>query len=249
MNTPDVGTLYRVLDATWPAASARRAGVWTIREGQGGGQRVSSATADAPVQYNDIMQAEVAMAALGQTPLFMVRPGEEALDGMLEARGHKIKDPVALYCALVERLTQTPVPLVSAFYLQPPLAIVTDIWEAGGIGLPRRAVMDRVTGPKTAILARHSDRPAGAAFVGICDTIAMVHAIEVVPALRKQGVGANILRAAAHWAQDRGATHLALAVTRANKAANALYTSQGMTVVGDYHYRIIQGRHKRPEQQ
>ena len=69
----------------------------------------------------------------------------------------------------------------------------------------------------------------------------MIHAIEVAPEHRRHGVGRNMLIKAAHWAQDQGATHLSLAVTRANTGANALYSFLGMTVVGNYHYRIKQG--------
>ena len=129
-------------------------------------------------------------------------------------------------------------PPVSAFALWPPLAIQRDLWAEGGIGPARVDVMDRVKGPKTSILARHADQPAGSAFVAIHENIAMIHAIEVTPAMRRQGVGANILRCAAHWAQDQGADTLALLVTRANTPANALYASQKFEVVGHYHYRI-----------
>ena len=55
---------------------------------------------------------------------------------------------------------------------------------------------------------------------------------------RDDDVARNMMRAAAIWAQNHGATTLALAVTRSNVSANALYSSLGMTVVGYYHYRI-----------
>jgi hypothetical protein len=45
------------------------------------------------------------------------------------------------------------------------------------------------------------------------------------------------MREAAFWAQDQGASHLALAVTQGNTGGNALYSSLGMQVVGQYHYR------------
>lgn len=239
MTAPDLPILFRVLEATWPAAATLRVGPWMIRDGQGGGQRVAATTAEEAVTDADIPQAEAAMTALGQPHLFMIRPGDTALDAMLDARGYRVKDPVALYLAPIANLTKTPVPRVSAFTIFPPLAIMADLWAAAGIGPARLAVMDRGQAPKTGILARNADQPAGAAFVAICENIAMIHAIEVAKPHRNQGVGANILRAAAHWAQDQGATHLTLAVTRANKRANSLYTSLGMTVVGHYHYRIM----------
>ena len=238
MKEPGPDLLHQVMELTWPAAGVERLGPWLIRDGQGGGQRVSAATAESKVSEADIAAAEDAMARLGQPQLFMLRPGDEQLNRMLAGRGYRVKDPVVFYSVPVSALTAIPVPRVSAFHLWPPLAIMVDLWAEGGVGATRLAVMDRVSLAKTAILARNSDQPAGAAFVAISENVAMIHAIEVTVSQRRQGVGANILRAAAHWAQDRGASHLTLAVTRANAGANALYTSQGMTVVGHYHYRI-----------
>ena len=40
------------------------------------------------------------------------------------------------------------------------------------------------------------------------------------------------------WAAAQGATHLSVLCTNANDAANALYSSLGMELVGQYHYRI-----------
>jgi len=238
MTLPDAKTLYDVLEATWPAAAMHRAGPWMIRKGAGGGKRVSAATVEAGFAEADITTAEAEMQAFGQDHLFMLRPEDTALDQMLDQRGYRVVDPVDLYAAPVTELTKERLPLVTAFHIWPPLAIIPDLWAEGGIGPARIAVMNRVTAPKTAILARQTDQPAGVGFVAIQNGIAMIHAIEVAPKLRRQGVGVKILRAAAEWAQDNGATHLSLAVTCANTAANALYTSLGMTVVGHYHYRI-----------
>ncbi len=234
--TPD--RLYAVVEATWPSAATRRIGSWTIREGQGGGKRVCAATAEVVVFDNDIAEAEAAMEALSQPKLFMIRDGEAAFDVQLAALGYNVIDPVAIYAVDAGVLTTEPVPPVSAFEIWPPMAIQRDIWAEGGIGTGRLAVMDRACEPKTSILARTDDQPAGTAFVAIHDGMAMIHAIEVAPKLRRQGVGANIMRAAAHWAARNGADKLTLLVTSANRAANALYTCLGMKVVGHYHYRI-----------
>ena len=85
----DPAAFYAAIDGTWPAAAITRAGPWTIRAGQGGGKRVSAATADGPV--TDLAQAETAMRSLNQTPLFMVRQGEDALE-LLSAIGQELND-------------------------------------------------------------------------------------------------------------------------------------------------------------
>jgi len=226
--------LFTVLDATWPPAASHKAGPWTIRDGQGGGKRVSAASAAGAWTPDDIPQAEAALAALGQPPLFMIRDSDAELDAALSARGYSFTDPVVAFAAPV---TGFPAPArMTAFPHWPPLRIAADLWAEAGIGPARLAVMHRVTAPKTVILGRTADRASGAAFVAVHLETAMLHALEVTPALRRQGSANNMLRAAAHWAQDHGATQLSLVVTFANEGARHLCASHGMQVVGQYHY-------------
>ncbi len=234
--TPQI--LYQTTDATWPAAEYLTVGNWTIRRGDGGGQRVSSATANGPVTSEDISVAEQAQDALGQPHLFMIRHGDEALDGLLDTKGYRIKDPVNQYACPVETLTKIAPERLAAFPVWPPLAIINEIWTEQGIGAGRQAVMARAKGPKTAILARQNDRAAGVAYVAIHGTTAMLHALEVVPEQRRQGVAVNIMGVAAKWAQDNGATGFSVICVRDNLPANRLYASLGMENVGYYHYRI-----------
>lgn len=232
-----MNAILSLLDATWPAAALSRAGAFTIREGQGGGSRVSAATVEGPFGPEDISAAEAAQDALGQTNLFMILDGQDAIDDALAARGYRVKDPVVIYAAPTETLADPAPDPMSAFTIWPPLEIMRDLWAEGGIGPARLAVMDRAAGPKTAIMGRVRDRVAGAAFVAVVENRAMLHALHVPPNLRRQGSAVNMMRKAAIWAQDRGATELFLAVTRANEAANALYASLGMRIVENYHYR------------
>jgi len=233
--TPD--QLYPLVEATWPAAALHRHGPWLVREGQGGGQRVSSATAEGPVSDSDIALAETVQAGLGQPPLFMIRHGDSTLDALLAARGYLRHDPVVAYAAPAAQLAEPAPNPMTAFALWPPLAIAAALWAEAGIGPGRLAVMDRVTGPKTSILGRANDRASGVAFVACAGNRAMLHALEVTPGQRRQGSANNILRVAAGWAQNQGAITFSLVVTEANTAAHALYASLGMQVVGQYHYR------------
>ena len=229
---------YAAIDGTWPAAHKRSVGPWMIRDGQGGGKRVSAATVEGVFTSADVPQAEAAMQALDQTPLFQVRAGEDALDDTLAARGYAVIDPTNGYVAPVAALTDTPIPPVTAFAIWEPLAIMAEVWAKGGIGPSRLAVMARAD-TKTGILARWNEKPAGAAFVAIHKGIAMVHAVEVLPEQRRQGVAQWIMRRAAFWARDNGAETLALLTTADNGPANALYQQLGFSPIGGYHYRIL----------
>lgn len=228
--TPEV--LARVMEETWPPAARRRLGPFVLREGAGGGKRVSAASAEGAVTAADLDAAEAAGVGL-----FVLREGEAALDAALAARGYAVVDPVVAYAAPAARLAEPAPPPLSALPHWPPLAITREIWAEAGIGPARVAVMERAAGPKTVILARTNDHPVGVAFVALSGTVAMLHALEVRPAARRQGSANNILRAAAQWALDQGADTLSLVVTVANAPARALYASLGMEVVGQYHYR------------
>ncbi|AXI49033.1 GNAT family N-acetyltransferase [Sulfitobacter sp. SK012] len=233
---PDAHQLYDVTEGTWPPARRVQVGPFVCRDGQGGGKRASAATASGPVDGADIGLAEEAMRDLNQRPLFMIREGDKELDGLLEARGYEAFDEVMLYVAPTTLLTDVLIPPVTAFAVWEPLAIMAEIWADGGIGPARLDVMARAK-VKTSILARWNEKPAGVAFAGVHDGVAMVHAVEVVPHQRRQGVAEWIMRAAAFWAQEQGAAHLSVLCVTQNTAANALYTKLGFARAGRYHYR------------
>jgi GNAT superfamily N-acetyltransferase len=194
-----------IMDGTWPAAGYERLGPLQLRRGQGGGSRVSAASRLGEVSGSEIDQAEGMMRGFGQTPLFCLRPGDEALDRDLADRGYDILDPVNIYA---------------------------------GIGPERIAIMERAKGPKTGLLLRRQDQPAGTGFVAQHDGVAMVHALEILADHRRQGLGRWAMRAAAFWALDNGAQTLSVICTKVNTGANGLYRALGMQCVGEYHYRI-----------
>lgn len=232
--TPDISHLYAAIEGTWPPAASTELEGWTLRDGAGGGKRVSAATQVRPSAEVEV--AEQAMTAAGQTPLFMIRAGEDALDAQLEARGYEIVDPVNLYCCEIDHLTDIPIPKVTTFAIWEPLAIMEEIWAAGGIDATRLAVMERAR-VKTGILGRWNDKPAGVAFAAVHDGICMVHAVEVLPHQRRHGMAQWMMRKAAFWGQEQGAAHLAVLCVQANTAANTLYNALGLQIVGQYHYR------------
>lgn len=238
LHLPDVRGLLEVSEATWPPVRRQHLGAWTVREGQGGGKRVSSATEDWPVTDADLPAAEKAMRALGQQPLFMIRDHEEKLDALLEAHHYEVTDPVNLWAIPCAELTEGfKAPQGTVYAMWPPLKLATELWAESGIDAGRLAVMERAPEPKAAILARSGDHPGGVAYIGIHEGVAMIHALHVLPDHRRQGVATLILRAGAKWAAENGAEVLSLIVTQGNHAANPLYANLGMRLVGHYHYR------------
>ena len=227
--------LHAALEATWPPAARHACGPFTLRKGQGGGKRVSAATLNGQATEPAINAAETAMRALGQTPLFMLR-GEKELDRTLAARGYALLDPSLFYAAPIADVAEAPRP-VALLSCWPPLAIQRQLWARAGIGPARLAVMARARAPRTAFIARFQNRAAGVAFAALHDGVAVLHALEVAPELRCQGVARYMARGIAEWARGQGAEWFALAVTERNMAARALYSALNMTEAGRYHYR------------
>ncbi|MDD9717252.1 GNAT family N-acetyltransferase [Dinoroseobacter sp. PD6] len=229
--------IWDAIDATWAAPRLHRVGPFTLREGQGGGQRVSAATTDQVPKPAEIAAAAQAMRALGQRPLFMVRGAQRAFDAALEAAGYEVNDPVIVMEAPIDTVARDGPPPVSAFPIWPPLQIMQEIWAEGGIGPERLAIMAGSCDPKTAILGRVKDRAAGCAFVAIHAGIAVMHAVEVSPALRRMGTARNMARGGADWARRHGATRFAILTVADNAASQGVFTSLGMVPVEHYHYR------------
>ncbi|MDB6454017.1 GNAT family N-acetyltransferase [Falsirhodobacter sp. 20TX0035] len=209
-------TLLDRMEPTWPPARLWREGSWTLRDGAGGGGRVSAATLDGPDD--------------GATPPFvMLREGEEALDARLAAAGHAIDDVVVIYEGPVAALAGDS-PAAPEW---PPSNDTVEMWaRSGKVGPPRLAVMERCLCPKTVIACE-----GGAGFVAVNGDLAVLHALEVAETHRRRGLARDLLRGAATWAATQGADRLALVVSEGNAPARALYDGAGMRTSGRYYYR------------
>jgi len=227
--------LPTALEATWPPAARHPCGPFMLREGQGGGKRVSAATLEGEASGAEIDAAEKAMQAMGQTPLFMIRAQPE-LDQALAGRGYTKLDPTLFYAAPIDDIAEEP-RAMSLLSCWPPLAIQRQLWAEAGTGPARLAVMARASAPRNAFIARYQNRAAGVGFAALHNGIAMLHALETVPDFRRQGVARYMVRGIANWARDQGAEWFALAVTERNMAARALYSALNMIEAGNYHYR------------
>ena len=239
MTLPDVPRMIRATWATWPAFGTLRVGPFTLREGRGAGRRVSAATAEGPVTGDEIRAAADAMREAGQDPLFSLAEDDLALDAALLAEGYTDTLRNDFFAIEAAALAARDLPRVGAFTLWPPLAIVEDIWAETEIDAARRRVIEAVRLPKTSVLSRTRDTPAGALFIAADAEVAMVHALVTRPHLRRSGAARNALIAAARWAVGQECNFVGLAVTSENDAATALYRGVGMTRVGGYHYRML----------
>jgi GNAT superfamily N-acetyltransferase len=237
MAKPDEARLLAALEATWPPAAVDENAVpgWKLRDGAGGGKRVSAAVS---VGSRDFEAAAKAMRERGDRPLIQVPDSDPDLDRALAAAGWAAVDPTLLMAAPAESLAGLDADRrIRSVHARCRLALVDEIWKAGGVDAARRAVMDRCPLPKAAVIARSDTAVTGVAFVAADREVAMLHAMEVREDMRRQGAGRSTLAGAARFALDQGADWLALGVTEANAAARALYEAAGMETLGRYRYR------------
>ena len=232
--------LFPTIAVSWPPRTTRSVGPFMVPDADAGGNRVSAARLREPTERGvsdaQLADAETAMLTQDRAPLFQVLNHQVDLSDALDRRGYIARDHTDLLLIRAADLAAAPPP-VTAFTIWPPLAIQTEIWEAGGIDAPRRAVMDRAAFPKTSLFGRINDKPAGAAFVGLNGNVAMLHALEIVPHARRAGLASTMMRAAADWAQKQGAEWFSVLVTQQNTQAQRLYASLGLKAVGTYCYR------------
>lgn len=235
----DLSKIFDTVEVTWPAEEQRTLGPITLRRSTGGGKRVSAATVTGPVAEGEVEGAEAQMREMGQAPLFSLRPGDEALDDMLAARGYSVVDRTNVFACPVDHLAGEETDIEQAsLAVWEPLAIQLDFWREGGVGPDRIAVMERAACPKTALIGRHDNSPGGTCYVGLHDGIAMMHALEIIPPSRRAGMGRAMTVHAAQWGARNGADTFALLCVEQNLPATALYQKLGMEIVGQYHYRI-----------
>jgi len=217
--------IFDALHATWPAQKSWEDGAWTHRESSGGGNRVNAST-----RLEDSSEVP-------NSTLVMGRPRQPYLDQALEQARYRMRDATLALTMPVPEAPEAP-PLVTTFLGWEPLEAHRMIWQQDGIGPERLAIMDRVASPKTALLGRINDRPAGAGFAACHNGIAMVHALSVLEANRRQGLAQRMMMRAMVWARAQEAHTLAVLVTKANKPAIALYERLGMRADSSYHYRV-----------
>ncbi|KAB7614591.1 GNAT family N-acetyltransferase [Amylibacter sp. SFDW26] len=234
MQKPTSQELFSAVDATWSAKQFISHDGWMLREGAGGGKRVSAATLEAPIDDVDIIVAEQQMTALGQKSLFMVRDSDAALDNVLEQADYGIVDPVVVLASPVSDLLKQKYTSHSVNLAESPSNDAKTIWNDGGISPDRLSIMERVTAPKT--ILESSDM--GVAFVAAHKGIAMVHAVEVSKDHRRKGVANALMYKAALWAKDHNCNWLAVLTVRENVPACTLYQTLGMTEAAAYHYRF-----------
>ncbi|MGB9376636.1 MAG: GNAT family N-acetyltransferase [Mycobacteriales bacterium] len=245
-----ISRLERVAALGWPAPETQVMGGWLLRAAEGWTGRANSVLPlgepgrplDEALVAVRRWYAERGLPARFQVPL----PLRADLDGELHQRGWPAYNPTLVRVARIDEvlvrgssvtlpeatLAGVPSPQwLAAYHYRgaaslPPIAV--RVMTAAADPVFASIVIDGVVaGVGRAVVDRDSDG------VGWCG----ITALETVPAWRRRGVGAHLVRALLTWAAGRGATEVYLQVMRDNVAAHAMYDRLGFAVSHSYHYR------------
>lgn len=237
---PAFAAAAEAIEATWPPAETVMLGDWRIRRGRHGGRRCGSVkpSGNPGMALDDALARITGQFVIWDEPAYVQLPqGMDSLDAALAARGWTKEGDSHVLAAEAASLADHGIGGRMVIRVSAPLAALDELWDDGGIGPARRAVMARAPEPKIVLLARESDRAAGALFIGCHGDLAVPHALQVGRAFRQRGLGRALMIAGARWAVENGARTIALSVDTGNDAALALYRGCGFAACGRYHYR------------
>ena len=229
---PDGPRVMAAIRATWPPGELRRIGPFDVPMDRDGTRRSQAARLRAGEAATDGDLAAIEAARPGGVVGTLVG---DALEERLERLEYAPEGACLLMAGPAAPLAD-PLPHMTGLAHWPPLALCDRLWDETGNGADRRAPMARAPHPKTAVILRAEDRPAGLLFAALDGDCAALHAVATLAHMRRKGVGMLGMRHAARWAAGRGAAWIVLPVETGNAAARGLYEKAGLAGVGAYRY-------------
>ncbi|WP_049573012.1 GNAT family N-acetyltransferase [Nonomuraea sp. SBT364] len=217
----------------WPAYEQVSRDGWILRHAGGVTKRANSVLplGSPPDLGAAIEAAEAFYAGLGQACAFSIGPGATpGLDAELESRGYALVDPTVVMSGPVTGAPAHPVRVED----RPWDGWARTWWQVDGrYGDGLREAGRILTGVPARYAAVEEDGVPVAVGRGVPqgDTVG-IYCMATLPSARRRGLARSVLRALA------GGGHAYLGVTAGNRAAQALYRSEGLTPTAGYHYRV-----------
>ncbi|MEV4636367.1 GNAT family N-acetyltransferase [Actinoplanes sp. NPDC049548] len=241
----DVVALELAANDGWPAPVQARLGDWILRAAGNWTGRANSAlpvgdpdrTLEAAIDAVEQWYTARGQQALINTPMPLAAPVNAALD----ERGWTARPLTLVQTARVAALLET----LPARADLPTVELAdspTDDWYAmvaehkGTLPAPARQIL---TGVPDAVFAhvRDADGELLAVARGAVsgpDRWLGLSLLQTAPAARRQGLGAHVVRAVAHWAVQQGSARAYLQVEERNTPAVTLYQKMGFTTHHTY---------------
>nr|WP_198370831.1 GNAT family N-acetyltransferase [Roseomonas rosulenta] len=243
--TPDLHALEHAALSSVPAPRVAFDGPFVVRAFAGGTGRANAASSIDPAPdaelHERIARIEALYAAQGLPPRFRSTPLDPpGLAAALTARGYVEKDetvillaPIGAIAAAEATAVARPAPDADWMAVTATAEHQTPARRREKEGTPALLMV-----PGAWITLREGDAAAAVISVVAAGTLAGFFDLAVRPEFRRRGLAARAVRAAAHWAQTRGAAWLFCQVAAANAASLALNTGLGMAEAYRYRYLV-----------
>lgn len=235
--------LWRVEEACRNAAPSPREVTlrgWLLRLGGGSVRRTNSVNPlhgpRAPLA-EVIDEIEAIYGRLGQDALFRVPGIADEHDGMLVARGYMREGATSTWHAPTLGASEggaSLAPSPDARWLAARARLAgLDASDMAGF----KAMTDAIALPAAFAWIDVEGDVGAQAFGVISDGFLILEAVATDPALRRRGLGREVVASLMAWARQQGARAACLQVAAGNDAARALYSRLGFTEdLYPYHY-------------
>jgi N-acetylglutamate synthase len=238
----DVPALDTML-AAWPGVEREHVGDWTLRFAGGFTGRANSVLAlgDPGIPLDlAIARCEAAYAARALPVRFMLREGYHppGLEPLLVERGYGWDRPALVLAGPLPATVED----ARVVHAATPSEDWIETWLGeGGRGREReasaRAILARVSQPRTFSLLREDGRPLATALGTRSPGWLGLSALVVRADARRRGLAGAMLGSLAGWARAGGAERIWLEVEPHNDVAVDWYLRLGLARVGAYGYR------------
>ncbi len=250
----EIDDIERAAALHWQAPDTERLGEWLLRAAAGFTGRANSAL-PAGDPGRPLPEAVAAVAdwyrRRGLPPMIVVPgvllPGAppHPVETYLTERKWVLRPgPALVMVADAEDVTgASPAPGADFRLEQEPDAAWLALYRYRGQRLPPMARTLLMSAPWQAFGSiRRDGRPVAVGRISIAAGWAMITAVEVSPAARRQGLGGAITRALTAAAARQGVRRIMLQVEEGNAPARALYARCGFAYSHRYHYRMAPAR-------
>jgi GNAT superfamily N-acetyltransferase len=224
----------------WPAQETERLGDWTLRCAGGFTRRANSVLpfGDPGIPVASAADRIVRWYAARGLPAYVQVMDEEPLGEELAGLGWTREADALLRTAPLPPLADLPGAERVRLSREVDEAWLARYHRTGTLG--DEAVKVLTGGPSVWFATVPGDAGAGPAAIGRCavdGAWAMFGAVEVDPALRRQGLATAVMAALALRAVQEGASGAYLQVEAENEGARSMYDRLGFTTHHAYHYR------------
>ena len=242
MNEP-IRFLEEIASNGHAALNVRQYDGWLMRFSGGYTGRANSVSVLYPSLKNleeKVVFCEKCYAEQGLPALFKLTDGDEELSAYLAEQGYKVVTPTDVMILDLGG-TDLKADPEGCVFAEKPGAWLDDWCEFEGLTDPVkrelfRKILDKVLADTVWCTVTEDGRPAAFAATAAEQGWALLQYVVVDPALRGEGLGEKICRAALAEAKSRGVRYAYLQVVQTNTAAMNLYRKLGFSKAYTYWY-------------